>query len=68
MKKYILSENVRFKIFFTVALIILTPFYIGGGLFFILGRFISSFRYLFWLEPTKFVEEIKNIFTNIKEK
>lgn len=63
MKKNILSEKIRFKIFFTVALIILAPLYIGGGLFFILGKFISSFRYLFWLEPNKFVKEIKNIFT-----
>ena len=63
MKKYILSEKVRFKIFFTVALVILAPLYIGGGLCFILGKFISAFRYLFWLEPNEFVKEIKNIFT-----
>lgn len=68
MKKYILSEKVRFKFFFIVALIIVLQLYIGGCLSFILGKFILSFSYLFWLESNKFVKEIKNIFTNINIK
>lgn len=65
MKIKFLTEKTRFKIIFTISLIILLPFFISGILCSILGKFISAFRYVFWLEPKNFAKELKEIFKNI---
>lgn len=65
MKLNFLNEKTRSKIFFTVSLIILLPFFIGGILCSILGKFIYSLRFIAWLEPKNFGKELKELFKNI---
>lgn len=58
------NEKLKFIIILTIAIIILAPLYILGKIFLIIGKFISTLCFIFWLEPSKFISEIKKIFTN----
>ena len=56
------------KDFFIIILciIIVIPMIIIGFLFMVIGRFISSLRLLFWMEPKLFLNEIQNIYKDLK--
>ena len=61
---YMKIKEIIKEFVFILALIFLTPFFIIGGLLLILGRLITALRFIFWLEPKKFVIEVKEILKN----